>query len=91
MLSGVGRKSVKSVQRREYDELVAFLRESRESLGVSQEALAGRLGWLQSQVSQVETGDRRLDIIEFFDYAKALEIEPSELTSRLILRIFTKP
>ena len=34
-------------------------------------------------VGKVETGDRRLDVIEFIDYNKTLEIDPCEILNSL--------
>src|SRR5687767_11709728 len=50
-----------------YRALVALLAERRRKLGYSQAALAARLGTHQQFVSRYETGERRLDVIEFHD------------------------
>lgn len=52
---------------------------ARKRSGLSQQALAGRLGWSQQAVSYVETGVRRLDIVEFWAWAHALGREPVDL------------
>lgn len=46
----------------------------RLQLGLSQRALAERLNVIHSFIGKVETGDRRLDILEFILYCQALEI-----------------
>lgn len=51
----------------------------RQELGLSQRALAERLGVIYSFVAKVETGDRRLDIVEFLHYCQALYLNPSEM------------
>jgi len=83
MLMPLGRRPVQSVHGENYDTLVKLLRESREAAGISQERLAKKLGWTQSQVSYVESGDRRLDLIEFLDYAKAAGFDASGFVQRL--------
>ncbi|TXJ09477.1 MAG: XRE family transcriptional regulator [Acinetobacter sp.] len=49
----------------------------RLELGLSQRALAIRLGVIYSFVGKVETGDRRLDILEFVHYCAALQLDAS--------------
>lgn len=45
-------------------------------MGVSQGALASQLGWTQQKVSYIETGARRMDVLEFIWLAKALGLSP---------------
>lgn len=52
---------------------------ARKAAGVTQVQLAQRLGFTQQAVSMVETGVRRLDIIEFHSWARALGRDPVEL------------
>ena len=56
-----------------------MLKQQRETLGLTQRALAERMGVIYSLIGKVETGDRRLDVIEFIDYCRALELEPSDV------------
>jgi len=69
----------KGFQDSRYRELIAQLRAEREKQGLSQEALAERLGTHQQFVSRYEIGERRLDILEYMDVAAALGLEPSVL------------
>ena len=62
----------------------------RQELGLSQRALAERLGVVYSFVGKVETGDRRLDVVEFLLYCHALEIEASVLIQEMNLHFFQK-
>lgn len=45
--------------------------------------LAERFGQLQQFVSRFETGERRLDVVESFDVAIALELQPAALLEGL--------
>ena len=58
---------------REYVALRSLLRAIRKEAGVSQTELATRLGVPQSFVSKVESGERRIDIVELRRICAALE------------------
>ena len=62
----------KGCQDERYKGLIALLAERRRSLGYSQSSLAARLGTHQQFVSRYETGERRLDVVEFHDIAQML-------------------
>ena len=62
-----------------YRALIGKLVDRRKTLGLSQEALAGRLGRHQQFVSRYEIGERRLDVVEFVDVTKALGLAAWEL------------
>jgi len=52
--------------------------DKRKELGLTQRDLAKKLNVTHSVVGKIETGDRRLDIIEFYEYAKALDMVATE-------------
>lgn len=56
---------------------------AREESGLTQVQVAGRLRKPQSYVSKIERGERRLDIIEFFELAEILKIDPIEFLQTL--------
>jgi transcriptional regulator with XRE-family HTH domain len=58
-----------------YRWVIERLVEARKKLGLSQQAVAQRLGKPQQYVSRYETGERRLDIFEYLDVAKVLSID----------------
>lgn len=62
----------KSVFTDAYAAVVEYLVELRKTQGVSQVELASRLGKTQQFVSLVERRDRRLDIVEFLVWVRAL-------------------
>lgn len=68
--------------RPEYDRLRKALRELRLERGLNQTQLAERLGVWQEWVSRYEVGERRLDIVELIDIAKALEVPLTEILKR---------
>lgn len=67
---------------REHRALLAILRASRADAGLTQRELAERLGWPKSKYAAVETGERRLDVVEFKHVAKALKLDPVDLFRR---------
>jgi transcriptional regulator with XRE-family HTH domain len=67
----------------EYHALVAVLAEARREAGVTQRGLAARLGKAASHVQRIESGQRRLDLLEFYQIAKLLEVEPATLFGRI--------
>lgn len=62
----------KTIHRAEYRKLMDRLRARRQSRGLSQSAVARALGWSQQKFSAVESGARRLDVLEFIELAAAL-------------------
>lgn len=61
-----------------YVKLIDQLRQVRENKGIRQTDLADELGQHQSYVSKVEGLERRLDVIELYDWLIALDTEPIE-------------
>lgn len=69
----------KSIHSSEHEFLRLFLKERREQLGLSQRALGIRMDVIYSFIGKVETGDRRLDVIEFIEYCDALDLDATEV------------
>lgn len=65
----------KTIHRDEYARVRTLLREARVRSGVRQAELAEELGRLQSFVSDVERGTRRIDVIELRDWCLALDTD----------------
>lgn len=57
-------------------DLVALLKLVREGRGLTQAALGRKIGKPQSYVANVERQERRLDVLELFDWLAALDVEP---------------
>jgi transcriptional regulator with XRE-family HTH domain len=66
----------KSVFTDKHDQFRLMLIEARKKAGLTQVQLAERLSRPQSFVSKVERGERRLDVIEFFDVAERVGFDP---------------
>jgi transcriptional regulator with XRE-family HTH domain len=72
----------KSLRSRDHRALLAVLRATRADKGLTQRQLAARLGWNKSKYAAVESGERRLDVVEFKHVAKALKVDPIDLFRR---------
>jgi transcriptional regulator with XRE-family HTH domain len=68
-------------------QLIAVLNAARAEKRVVQTELAARLGKPPSYVAKIELGDRRLDVIEFIEYARALGVSPTTLFKRVLAAI----
>jgi len=55
------------------------MRDARQARGITQRELARRLGKPQSYVSKAEMGERRLDVVEYLHFMRAVEGEPHAL------------
>lgn len=71
------------VSRSEREVFLALLRQVRQEAGLRQEDLAARLAVPQSFVSKIESGERRLDILELRQLCAVVEISPLEFAARL--------
>ena len=60
-----------------------ILVEARREAGLTQVALAKKLGRPQSFVSKFERGERRLDVTEFLEVARALGIDAARTIADL--------
>lgn len=62
----------KSIHSQQYATLQTLLRQARSAAGLTQAELAQRLEWSQADISKVESGVRRLDVIELRTWLAAL-------------------
>lgn len=60
-----------------YRRLIGALVEARRNTGLTQVQLATMLGKRQQFVSKYESGERRLDVVEFVDIGRALGLDVS--------------
>jgi transcriptional regulator with XRE-family HTH domain len=75
----------KSLHTPEYLAFCDLMTQTRKKAGLTQRALAKRLGRPQSFVAKYEGGERRLDVIEFVTVARAIGTDPV-----LLLRTLSK-
>jgi transcriptional regulator with XRE-family HTH domain len=65
-----------SIHDKRQEKLCALLREARKEAGLTQVELATKLGQYKGFVSNYETGERRLDVVEFLEVTEALGVGP---------------
>ncbi len=74
----------KSVFSEKYNRFRKLLIKARHLAELTQSELSVKLSRPQSYVSKYERGERRLDLIEFLELAKALQIEPTAFINTLL-------
>lgn len=63
--------------------LVDLLIARRTAAGLTQAEFAAKLGEYQSFVARVESGQRRIDVVEFLELADALGFNPARIITAL--------
>lgn len=64
--------------------LVALIRSKRESAGLTQTDVANALGEHQSFVARLESGQRRIDVVEYVTLAQVIGFDAAEALKQLI-------
>lgn len=64
----------KGIYSSDQQKLLTLLQQVRDNAGLSQNALAERIGRSQSFISKLETGESRLDLLELRQICKAVGI-----------------
>lgn len=77
----------KSVFTDAYDSFRELLVTLRKEKGVTQVELSKKLGKPQPFISYIESGERRVDVIEFYAIARALGVDPVEAFARLVRKL----
>ncbi|MEO1749786.1 MAG: helix-turn-helix transcriptional regulator [Pseudomonadota bacterium] len=75
---------VTSFHSADYEKLTTLLVEARRKSGLTQQAVADRLGRPQSYVAKIEVGERRLDIVEFIHLVRAMDAAPEDILAELL-------
>lgn len=73
----------RSIFSQQYDLLRQLLVRSRQQSNLTQMQVAAKLQRPQSFVSKYERGERRLDVIEFLEVARALDVDPSVMIDKI--------
>jgi len=73
----------KTIRSKRHKALIAMLIKERKAAGMNQTELARELGQYQPFVARVESGQRRVDVIELLDIAKAIGFDPKAAIAKL--------
>lgn len=74
----------KTLRSRGHRALIEILVASRQQAGLTQRDLAARLKRPNSFVGRIESGERRIDVIEFIEIARVLDVDPRELFAKVL-------
>lgn len=77
------RRVQKSIYTHKHQLFCDMLRQARKRKGMTQVELAKKLGTRQQWIAKVESGERRLDVIEFSELAVVLGIDPKRFFNAL--------
>jgi transcriptional regulator with XRE-family HTH domain len=64
--------------------LVRLLIQKREAAGLTQAQLAKRLGQYQSFVARLESGERRIDVVEFLEISEVVGFNARDVILALL-------
>lgn len=79
----MGSALVKTLGTKQHEALIAFLVQRRKEIGMKQIDLAKKLGEYQSFVARLESGQRRIDVIEFIELSGILKFDIHEVIRKL--------
>ncbi|WP_175907987.1 helix-turn-helix domain-containing protein [Burkholderia seminalis] len=67
-----------------YQRIATLLAELRKARGLLQQDVADKLGRPQAFVSKVESGARRVDMVELLDFLRVLDADPHAFVDALL-------
>jgi transcriptional regulator with XRE-family HTH domain len=82
-VSVAGLELAKTLRSKRYKALIGLLVARRQAAAMTQSDLAARLGKSQSFVARLESGQRRITVVEFMMLAKILRFDPYKVISTL--------
>jgi transcriptional regulator with XRE-family HTH domain len=73
----------KTLQSAKHKALIELLVAKREAVGLTQAEMAKSLGEYQSFVARLESGQRRVDIVEYLTISKVLNLDPLKALAKI--------
>jgi transcriptional regulator with XRE-family HTH domain len=77
----------RTLQSKRHEALIELLIAERKKAGLTQADVAAKLGRYQSHVASIESGQRRIDVVEFLALAEAIGFNAQRLIGRLARQI----
>ena len=68
---------------KQYDRLLAALRDARKAAGLTQTQVAAKFGAHASFVSKIESGERRIDVVELSDFCRVYGVPLATFLGRV--------
>lgn len=75
----------KTIYNQDYCLFIQYLCEERKRLGLSQLEVAQQLGMTQSEISKIETAERRVDIFELKQLLKVYRVQHNERLKHFVV------
>jgi transcriptional regulator with XRE-family HTH domain len=72
-----------SISNKRHAALASAILTERHRSGLTQAEVAKRLRKVQSTIAQIESGQRRVDVVEFLQIADVLGFDPIEIISEI--------
>jgi transcriptional regulator with XRE-family HTH domain len=69
----------KSLYSPAYMRFLTLLKQARTEAGLTQSKAAHRLGKPQSFISKCESGERRVDVVEFLQFCRLYKVDPVKM------------
>ncbi|WP_457587227.1 helix-turn-helix domain-containing protein [Ensifer canadensis] len=82
--SKVGILLLKTLGTKRQETLVTLIRKKRELAGLTQTDVAKALGEHQSFIARIESGQRRIDVIEYLTLSEVIGFDAAEALRQLI-------
>lgn len=74
---------METIRRASHKALIRLLIAIRRASGMRQHDVAKKLGRTQSWLAKIESGQRRIDVCELCDIARALKFDPDKIVAKI--------
>lgn len=75
---------VETIRTKRHKRLVEAIVAARKKAGIRQVPLAKKLKRSQTWIARIESGERRIDVVEFLDLAEAIGFDAPKLLEQLL-------